>query len=63
MAIDYWLATRVPLGSGTKMTDRTRAFSTAAIKVAQLCQGRVAPVPWKAECGNLSRLLYRPTAG
>ena len=45
------------------MKDRTRAYNTAALKVAQMCQGRIAPFPWKAECGNLSRLMFRPTAG
>ena len=48
LAIDYWLATHVPLGAGSKMKDRMRAYSTAALKVAKLCQGRVAPFPWKA---------------
>ena len=63
MALDFWLATRIPLSAGVTIMDRTRAFSTAAIKVAMLCQGRVAPVKFKAECNNLSRLFLRPSAG
>ena len=63
LAIDFWLATRAVLGSGTRMLDRMRAFGAAAEKVALLCKGRTAPVPWQKECGNLSRLFYRPSAG
>ena len=58
MAIDFWLATRISLSTGTTIVDRTRAFKTAALKVALLGGGRMAPVPFKVECGNLGRLFY-----
>ena len=63
LTLDFWLATRAQLSGGTTMVDRIRAFNTAAGKVAEICGGRVSPVPFKTECHNLGRLFYRAAAG
>ena len=58
LALDFWLATRTQLSGGTTMVGRIRAFNTAAGKVAEICGGRISPVPFKTECHNLGRLFY-----
>jgi len=65
LAIDFWLATRIQLGSGATVMDLTRGFSTGATKTATLCRGHIMPAQCKflKECGVLSRLNYRASQG